>query len=288
MLNNQTNNSGLSLLSDFIILDLNDIASKKISGPLQGKWNSIIYVTGGSSILQVDFDEYIALDNRVFFIEKYKVWSWLKFNKLKGILVQFTDSFYNFIYTGNPKLKSDQIMVGAISPFIKLYNKDKAEWKSVFDLLSREYYSANKNSKEIICLLIKVLILMYRRSSLSEGRIFESRQKKQLVNEFRKMVNNRFYSLRSARDYARELNITPNYLNALCQEFFLKSVSEIIRERIILEAKRLLMHTSLNISEISYKLGFQDNSYFGRYFRKAVGTTPQKFRSISFNSGLNS
>ncbi len=228
MLNNQSNISESNLLSDFIILDLNDIDTKANYRQLKGKWNSFIYITGGNSVLQIDFDEYIALENRVFFIEKYSVWNWIRINKLKGILVQFTDSFYNHIYTGNPKLKSDQTLIGEIPPFIKIRMGDKTEWKHLFDILFKESTSAKNNSKEIICLALKVLILMYRRNSQSGVIIFESSQKKQFLNEFRKLVNNRFSSLRTTKDYARELNISPNYLNALCQEFFFKTVSEII------------------------------------------------------------
>jgi len=284
MLKNQPNISESIQLPDFIMLDLRDIDSQKIRGALRGRWNSFIYITGGNSVLQIDFDEFIALENRVFFIEKYKVWSWNKINKLTGILVQFTDPFYNHIYTGNLKLKSDQTLISEVPPFINIKQRDKTEWKSIFDILFKEYLSAKKNSKEVICLLLKILILMYRRNSLQDTRIFESRHKNQLLNEFRKLVNNKFSSLRTAKDYAHELNITPNYLNALSQEFFLRTVSEIIRERVILEAKRLLMHSRLSISEIAYKLGFKDNSYFGRYFKKAVGMTPKNFRSLWFHS----
>jgi len=284
MLNNQLNISESNLLSDFIIMDLNDINTKAKYLQLKGKWNSFIYITGGNSVLQIDFDEYIALENKVFFIEKYKVWNWIRINKLRGILVQFTDSFYNHIYTGNPKLKSDQTLVGEIPPFIKIRLGDKTEWKNIFDILSKEYTSAKNSSKEIICLALKVLILMYRRNSQYMGRVFESSQKKHLLNEFRNLVNRRFFSLRTTKDYAHELNITPNYLNALCQEYFLKTVSEVIQERVILEAKRMLMHTSLSISEIAYNLGFNDNSYFGRYFKKVVGMTPESFRRSCFYS----
>jgi AraC-like DNA-binding protein len=284
MLNNQSNISENTLLSDFIILDLNELNTKAQYRQLQGKWNTLIYITGGNSVLQIDFDEYIALENKIFFIEKYKVWNWIRINKLKGILVQFTDSFYNHIYTGNPKIKSDQTLIGEIPSFIKIRLEEKAEWKNLFDILSKEYTSAKNNSKEIICLVLKVIILLYRRDSMTMGGVFESSQKKHLLNEFRKLVNKRFYSLRTTKDYANELNITPNYLNALCQEYFLKTVSEIIQERVILEAKRMLMHTSLSISEIAYKLGFNDNSYFGRYFKKVVGMTPESFRRSCFYS----
>jgi AraC-like DNA-binding protein len=63
-------------------------------------------------------------------------------------------------------------------------------------------------------------------------------------------------------------------------EVLSKTTSEVVQERIILEAKRLLAHTGLNVSEISYKLGFKDNSYFGRYFKKAVGLSPDRYRRI--------
>jgi len=78
------------------------------------------------------------------------------------------------------------------------------------------------------------------------------------------------------------LNITPNYLNSLCKDIYNKTVTEVIQERIILESKRLLAHTGLTVSEISYKLGFKDNSYFGRYFKKVVGIPPEKFRTINY------
>jgi len=287
MSNNQSNIYNNSSISDFIILNLKDLASYNINASHKVKRNSIIYVTGGSSILQIDFDDYIALENRIFFIDKYKIWNFSKINKLKGIMVQFTDSFYNHIYTGNPKLKSDQTLIGEIPPFVKLMTSEKNEWENLMNIMSYEYLSAKKNSKEVICLILKALIVIYRRESQAEGKIFESHQKKQYINEFRKLVNNRFYTLRTARDYAHELNITPNYLNALCQEYFFKSVTEIIQERIILEAKRLLIHTSMSVAEICYKLGFQDTSYFGRYFKKVVGMTPKNFRSISQSSFIS-
>jgi len=141
-----------------------------------------------------------------------------------------------------------------------------------------------ENSKEVICLSLKILILMYRRNTILNVELWEGDHKRQLLNEFRKLVNNRFVELRTAKDYALTLNISPNYLNALCKEIYFKTVSEIIQERVILEAKRLLTHTVLNVSEISYKLGFKDNSYFGRYFRKAVGVSPEKYRTAFHNS----
>jgi AraC-like DNA-binding protein len=85
-------------------------------------------------------------------------------------------------------------------------------------------------------------------------------------------------TLKTPRDYAAKMNITPNYLNALCRKKSGKSAGELIRQRILLEAKRLLAHSTMSISEIAFQLGFEDNSYFGRYFRRYTRLTPGEFR----------
>ncbi len=285
MINNQPDISDNCNLDGFNILNVNEMNSGSVDTSVSGKLNYIIWVLDGNSVLHIDFDEFVALSNRIFLIEKYKVWNWTRVDKLKCIMVQFTDSFYNFIYTGNPELKSDQTLSGEITPFIRVDLEEINNWNSLFGILFSEFDSSRKNAREIICLTLKVMILMYRRNSILSGPGFDSGQKRQLMNEFRNAVNSRFVTFRTTKDYARELNITPNYLNALCQEYYLKTVSEIIQERMVLEAKRLLIHSGLNIAEISYKLGFKDNSYFGRYFKKAVGVTPKNFRSLGFNPG---
>lgn len=75
------------------------------------------------------------------------------------------------------------------------------------------------------------------------------------------------------------LNITANYLNAVVKEHSGYTAGRVIRNRVILEAERLLMHTAMSVTEISYELGFQDNSHFGKYFKAAEGNSPQRYRT---------
>ena len=74
------------------------------------------------------------------------------------------------------------------------------------------------------------------------------------------------------------LYITPNHLNAVCKDMMGISAGEMIRNRIMLEAKRMLTNPQLNISEISLKLNFSDNSYFTKFFKKLEDITPEEFR----------
>ena len=74
------------------------------------------------------------------------------------------------------------------------------------------------------------------------------------------------------------LHITPNHLNALVQEILGRPAGAVIRDRVLLEAKRLLTNADMTAAEIAYELNFQDNSYFSRFFKKYAGVTPEGFR----------
>jgi AraC-like DNA-binding protein len=82
-----------------------------------------------------------------------------------------------------------------------------------------------------------------------------------------------------AADY---LGLSPQNLNAVCRKAAGKSASELIMEQVILEAKRYLLHSDKNISEIAFTLNFSDASHFVKYFKKSTGETPQTFRSKYF------
>jgi hypothetical protein len=105
-------------LSEFRVVSLDKLEPVKDKKSRRGKWHSFIYVSNGNGLVMIDFDEHLALRNKLFFIEKYKSLQWLTTDNLEGWMVQFTDSFYNYIYTGNPKIKSDESLAGEFSPFI--------------------------------------------------------------------------------------------------------------------------------------------------------------------------
>lgn len=78
--------------------------------------------------------------------------------------------------------------------------------------------------------------------------------------------------------YAELLNVSVSYLNECVQKTSGQSVSRLIRERVVLEAKRLLYHSRKSVKEIAAELGYDDYSYFTRLFVKTVGLTPLTFR----------
>lgn len=84
--------------------------------------------------------------------------------------------------------------------------------------------------------------------------------------------------LKTAQDYASNLNMHVNYLNRAVKQVTGKSTTTHITERIASEAKALLQHTDWNISEIAYALGFEYPTYFNNFFKRMTGTNPKSMR----------
>src|SRR6202000_1067335 len=104
-----------------------------------------------------------------------------------------------------------------------------------------------------------------------------------LLKNFQKLIEDNYLSLKLPKDYADLLYITPNHLNAICKDLLGMQAGEVIRNRTLLEAKRLLTNLQLNINEIAFRLNFNDNSYFTKFFKKLEGITPEEFRKKILN-----
>jgi AraC family transcriptional activator of pobA len=104
-------------------------------------------------------------------------------------------------------------------------------------------------------------------------------RKQEITHQFRKLVQQKFVSLKTPGEYAALLNISVAYLNEVLQDTTGFSTTYLIREEIFLEARRLLYHTQLNAQGIAFRLGYEDPTYFSRLFRKHTGQSPLAFRS---------
>lgn len=98
--------------------------------------------------------------------------------------------------------------------------------------------------------------------------------------EFKKLLNYNVTEHSSVSFYSDKLNITTNHLNKSVKNTLEKSASSLINEMLILEAKVLMQKNYMSINEIDSEIGFEDISYFGRFFKKYTGTTPTDYRKL--------
>jgi AraC family transcriptional activator of pobA len=98
------------------------------------------------------------------------------------------------------------------------------------------------------------------------------------VDRFRSLVEREFRRVHRVQEYAGRLRVSPGHLNVLCREHLGRSASGEINQRLLLEARRLLRYGDKPAFAISQELGFADAAYFGRFFRRAEGVTPRRYR----------
>ncbi len=132
-------------------------------------------------------------------------------------------------------------------------------------------------------LLLALLVQVNRISKLSgmsESQTHHTISRKaQQIEKFRSLIDRDFRKQTSLQSYANEIGVTVGHLSRLCREVLGKSSLEVINARILQEAERELVYTSVSIKQLAHELGFDDDAYFTRFFRKHAGVSPKVFRA---------
>lgn len=197
-------------------------------------------------------------------------------------VVHFSPSFFESFLSKNGYLDQFPFFSGMIDDaVIRIDPLTRQKIIGLFEDIVAESEKSDRMSLDLIrSILLQVFILLSRANSEKKQALSYNYT---LVKTFQKLIENNFGTLKLARGSAELLYETPNYLNAICNDLLRLSAGEVIRIRVLLEAKRLLINLNLTIAAIGYQLSFSDNSYFPKFFRKYTASTPEEFRKISLN-----
>lgn len=196
----------------------------------------------------------------------------------KGYIVNFDLEYFQSFLLKTDYLDRFTFLSGKNSNMIwTIANENQKEICSTFQKLYKLDKSATQ-TKDLVRVTLLQLLLLIDSWIDHDSKSPNSQYNYTLFQNYQKLVEKNFKTIRLPKFYAEELFITPNHLNAVCKSYLGIAAGEIIRERVVLEAKRLLINKRLNINEISTSLNFKDNSYFTKFFKKNTGLTPEEFR----------
>lgn len=163
--------------------------------------------------------------------------------------------------------------------------KVQAIYDRMFEEIESEYVYKHDILRSLVLELIHIAIKMQPAATQQKHQLNASER---IASLFIELLERQFpidetnlsISLRSASDYASQLNVHVNHLNRALKEITGKTTSQIIAERILKEAKILLKHSTWSVSEIGYALGFLEVAHFNNFFKKNSSLTPLKFRNV--------
>lgn len=163
---------------------------------------------------------------------------------------------------------------------LRLDKEAAADLGSIYQLLNNEYQKM-ADDLVIVKAILKVFLLKLIKVKEQEFTGHDIHQKR--VYEFLMLLESNYLQVRNTDFYAGKLGISSKRLNQILKDKLDKTGMELIHDRIILEAKRMIIHSEQTIKEIAYELGFSDRPYFSRFFKKQTGQTPDEFQKQSHN-----
>lgn len=252
--------------------------------PHRHSFYHLVLFIKGKGTHTIDFEQFPVKPYQIYFMSPGQVHSWHFEGGVDGYLVHFNEVLFTSFLQNGHYLERFSFFNGSSEDSVcQLPASVHNQVGGLFESLLEEVKEVRAQNLDMIRLrLLELFITVERSCSSKKGRGVPS-QKLTLLRSFQQLIDRHFRTFRLPKEYAELLYVTPNHLNALCQDLVGKTAGDLIRDRVLLEAKRLLTNAGMTVTEIAYDLNFQDNSYFNRFFKKNVGVTPEDFRKTFIN-----
>jgi AraC-like DNA-binding protein len=253
--------------------------AEKVKQPLFNEFIKILFLTKGSDV-QVDFNSYRLEKDTVFFIGPAQ-WFEVADPVSSGILLFYNRDFY-CIEIHDKEIACDGILYHNVFevPFIELDDEQSTLFANIFKEMKEELAGNDYVMEEMLRVLLKQIIIRSTRmwKKGKEGLTGQGSTDMELVRKFSQLIERHYKTKHGVADYAELLNITAKALHKRIAQVSPKTPNDLIKERILLEAKRLLAHTGLTVKEVGYALGYDDPAYFVRWFTNHADGSPLDFR----------
>lgn len=247
--------------------------------PHRHSFYHLVLFTKGKGSHTIDFQRFTVKPFQIYFMIPGQVHSWHFEGEVDGYLVHFNESLiHSFLENGHYLERFGFFKGHAERGVCQLPVGEQQHVVGLFESMLAELKGGSGQKLDMVRLrLLELFITVERHCKTVQQKNVPS-QKLTLLTNFQQLIDKHFKTVRLPKEYADLLYITPNHLNALCQDLVGKTAGELIRDRVLLEAKRLLTNADMTVTEIAYDLDFRDNSYFTRFFKKNVEMTPDEFR----------
>jgi AraC family transcriptional activator of pobA len=265
----------------FGVIKIDKTNFDSINGAQYAQYIKVLYLPADYT-LTVDFSQFVTKKNSLFFINSNQYLRLEKAGAPGGVFIYYNRDFY-CIQIHDEEVACDGLLFNNIYG-MPMTVPPPGEDKFIADALDniiKELAGRETSREEMIRTYLKQVIIR-------ATRVWKQQQLRELktapagdiefFRNFSRLVEIHFRDKHSVTDYADLLAMAPKTLSKKFNRLRLTQPNDIIKERIILEAKRLLAYTSMSIKEIAYLLGYDDPAYFNRLFTNKQGCTPATFR----------
>lgn len=261
------------------LFSVTELSSHDLETTLKSEQYQILLFQG-KGLLTVDFTDYEFEGNLVFFASPFQHIT-LKADRPFGIQkISFHGDFYCIEYH-KKEVACNGLLFNNIysSPLLSVPQESFIEFIHLANKLSTEIKNGSLYSDPILKAYLQLILAIGSKIKSHElENPLETPKTPSSLEQFKSLLDEHFMQHRSPSFYASELALSPSVFTKACKRYYGKTPSQLIQDRVILEAKKLIHLTHKSFKEIAALLNFEDEHYFSRYFKKNTSITPTMFR----------
>lgn len=237
---------------------------------------ALFWIAEGEGYHHIDYTGYVIRPQTLYLMRPGQSHFFEVNEQPKGISIFFLEEF---LYLNNQLQPTELFYLIDRCPALYLQPRRANVLQQIIEQLLVEYENERLGYLDALQHLVHLLLIYVRRFYNQPNIDFiEPTATTYLSSQFQRLVDQHFLTKRHLQSYSNMLGVTPGYLSEQIKMATGVPGSQVIRRRIVIEAKRLLAHTELTVSELCAHLGFKDSSYFSRFFRRESGQSPLDFR----------
>lgn len=262
------------------LLGIKRLDTNVLSNPAQFSEYTILFIPEGTGTYHADFGTFNYSAPVILFSTPLQTIYIEQSMPAPVTMMQFHGDFYCIEYHRSEVACNGLLFNNIyIQPCVSLVDRDVRTFANLLDDIDEEF---KQQTPSEIVLRSYLQLFLAKASSIKIKLIdnhIEPAEKDEQMEQFRQLLNQHYLTLHKPNDYAQLLAMSPNNFTKRCSRYFKKTPSQLIQERLILEAKKQLHLTRQSIKEIAYALKFEDEFYFSRFFKKVTNVSPQTFRN---------
>jgi AraC family transcriptional regulator, transcriptional activator of pobA len=254
---------------------------------------SIVWIKEGSGKLRVDVSAYDFESNTMFFFSPYQPFMINAAGPINGIVINFHPDFF-CIHKHQAEVACNGVLFNTIyaPPMVSISENAAAGFNQLLEQMKTEMQHVALAQYELLVSYLKILLINASRLKINQQpqAAADAGNTKEpfVLQNLKDAIETHYRSKHSAGDYALLLNISAKALARLTKNYFNKTLTDLIAERIVIEAKRELYLTTKPVKQIAYELGYDDEYYFSRFFKTNADVSPQLYRdTVGFGKGVS-
>lgn len=263
-----------------------DVAVQSEVWQLHSNYFAILWIHEGNGIVETDLMKTTFSPNQIFCFNTYQAFAFHPKENLKATLLLFHANFF-CIETYHHQVGCNGVLFNNIYATSKIFlpETETDELSTILNNIKNEIKEEELASNELVFSYLKIfLIKLTRLKSDSEHSLKTNfTAVPEYLEKLKALINTHFKEEHQPAFYADLLNMTVKALSNAAKQYYNKTISALITEKLILKAKWELLHTNTQIKQIATELGFNDEYYFSRFFKKHIGLSPKQFREEEWN-----